>query len=450
MWQHTLNLRLLFETPFPIQSDDIDREGAASLLRRVRETGRTLLTELESKALMACYGIPTVPTLRAESEEEAVEHADEIGYPVVLKLNSESITHKTDVGGVQLDLPDAEAVRAAYRAIRDAVAAKAKASDFNGVTVQPMIAGRDGYEVILGSSSDIQFGPVLLFGTGGQLVEVFQDRALALPPLTTTLARRFMERTKIFSAFRGIRGRRPIDVTRLEQLLVRFSWLVVENRIIKEIDINPLLVTPDNIVVLDARIVLHDPVIHETDLPVPAIRPYPSEYVRPWRLQDGTSVEIRPIRPEDEPDLIEFHKGLSDTSVRYRYFQLLKLSQRVAHERLARLCFIDYDREMALVVVNENRSTHSHSIIGIGRLIRMHGVPEAEFAVLVSDSFQRHGLGTEILRRLLEVGRNEGIKVIFAEILPENIGMQRVCTKLGFRLKTLPHEGIVRARIELD
>ncbi|MBI4785925.1 MAG: acetate--CoA ligase family protein, partial [Chloroflexi bacterium] len=247
MWRYTYNLRGIYETPILPESaaeGAPDRARAEDIIGKVRESGRTILTEFESKELLAAYGIPTVETRVARSEDEAIAAAGEIGYPVVLKLYSETITHKTDVGGVQLNLHDEADVRRAYRAIQDSVGQIANLPHaFLGVTVQPMVK-LDGYELIVGSSIDPQFGPVLLFGSGGQLVEVFKDRALALPPLNTTLARRMMEQTIIFKALKGVRGRPPVDLAALEQLLVRFSQLVVEQRWIKEIDINPLLATP--------------------------------------------------------------------------------------------------------------------------------------------------------------------------------------------------------------
>src|SRR5208337_4748246 len=227
------------------------------------------------------------------------------GYPVVLKLYSETITHKTDVGGVRLNLGDAQAVREAFGKIQSSVAEKAGAQHFQGVAVQPMVR-LDGYELIIGSSLDSQFGPVLLFGTGGQLVEVFKDSALALPPLNTTLARRMMEQTKIYKALKGVRGRKPVDLQALEVLLVRFSALVAEKRWIKEIDINPLLASPDGLIALDARVVVHGPEVELDQLPKTAIRAYPARYVSPWTMKDSTEVTIRPIRPEDEPAMVRF------------------------------------------------------------------------------------------------------------------------------------------------
>ncbi|MCL4852758.1 MAG: bifunctional acetate--CoA ligase family protein/GNAT family N-acetyltransferase [Bryobacteraceae bacterium] len=433
MWRYTYNLRGLYETPIFAEGDGIDRKKAEDIIAKVRQEKRTILTEFESKQVLSSYGIPVVETRIARTEEEAAKAAVEIGFPVVLKLFSETITHKTDVGGVQLNLRDEAAVRRAYQSISSAVAEKAGAEHFLGVTVQPMIK-LDGYEIILGSSLDPQFGPVLLFGLGGQLVEVFKDRALALPPLNTTLARRMMEQTKIYKALKGVRGRKPVDLAALEQLMVRFSQLVVEQRWIKEIDINPMLASPERLVALDARVVVHDAELTEDKLPKLSIRPYPTQYVSKFTMKNGTEVEIRPIRPEDEPAMVQFHETLSDRTVYLRYLQLLKLSQRVAHERLTRICFIDYDREMALVVERKNPATGNPEILGVGRLQKAHGTNEAEFAAVVSDSHQGQGLGKELVRRLLLVARGEGIRRVRADILGDNTTMQRICESVGFKL----------------
>ena len=448
MWRYAKNLRVLYETPRYGDGLGTQREQAAAVLERVRAAGRTILTEIESKEVLAAYGIPILPSVIADSEDAAVEAAKGMGYPVVLKVHSETITHKTDVGGVQLNLKTEDAVRAAFRAIRDAVAEKAGAEYFQGVNVQPF-AKLDGYEVILGSSIDPQFGPVLLFGMGGQLVEVFKDRGLALPPLNSTLARRLMERTKIFKALKGVRGRPPVDIEGLEQLLVRFSQLVVEQPWIKELDINPLLASPDRLLALDARVVLHDPDTRPEDLPTPAIRPYPIQYESPWVMKNNETITIRPIRPEDEPMLVQFHETLSERTVYQRYLQQLNLSQRTTHERLVRICFIDYATQMALVAEYSEPKTGETRIIGVGRLQGLHGVPEAEFAVVVSDEFQKMGLGTELLRRLIEIGKAEGVKVITAEILAENSGMQKVSEKLGFKLLREIGDPVASARLEL-
>jgi len=448
MWRYSYNLRGLYETPV-LRSEESaqDRARAESLIQNARGQGRTLLTELESKELLSAYGIPVVPTLPAYSDDEAVACADQIGYPVVLKLLSETITHKTDVGGVQLNLRDWDAVRQAYQAIEAGVREKAGPGNFLGVTVQPMIK-LDGYELIIGSSIDPQFGPVLLFGSGGQLVEVFKDRALALPPLNTTLARRMMEQTKVFAALQGVRGRKAVDIGALEQLLVCFSQLVAEQRWIKEIDINPLLASPDRLLALDARVVVHSPNTAEDQLPKPAVRPYPIQYSQPWTMKNGETIIIRPIRPEDEPLMVEFHQKLSERTVYLRYFQPLKLSQRTAHERLRRICFTDYDREIVLVCEHRDEKGVSQ-ILAVGRLSKLHRRDEAELAVLVHDGFQHLGMGTELYRRLITIARNEKLRRLQSTVLAENQDMRAICQKLGFRMNMDMEEGTVTAVLDL-
>jgi acetyltransferase len=433
MWKYADNLKGLYETP-SLQTGDSgpDREAARKIIGDVHATDRTILTEYESKKLLEAYGIPTTKTEIAATVDEAVAWAEKIGYPVVLKLYSLTITHKTDVGGVVLNLRNAEAVREAFTNIQNAVAEKVGAEHFQGVTVQPM-AKLDGYELILGASLDPQFGPVLLFGTGGQLVEVFKDKSLALPPLNSTLARRMMETTKIYHALQGVRGRKSVDMAALENLLVRFSELVVENPRIKEIDINPLLASPDRLLALDARVVLHETEIADENLPQSAIRPYPEQYVSGSKTSSGEEVVIRPIRPEDEPKLIEFHKELSERSVYLRYFQPLKLSQRTAHERLTRICHIDYNREMALVAERVNEQGKAE-IIAVGRMSKLHGVPEAELAALVRDGFQGKGLGSELYRQLLQIARDEKLVKVHSNMLRENLEMKAICQTLGFTL----------------
>ena len=449
MWRYTYNLRGLYETPtLESTGEPPDRGLAGSIVQHARSTQRTILTEHESKQLLQAYGIPTVRTEIAENAQEAVRIAREMGYPVVIKLYSETITHKTDVGGVQLNLQNEDAVRTAFEEIRRAVTDRAGAQHFLGVTVQPMVK-LEGYELIVGSSLDGQFGPVLLFGAGGQLVEVNKDSALSLPPLNSTLARRMMEQTKIFTALKGVRGRKPVDITKLEDLLVRFSELVVEQPWIKEIDINPLLASPDRLLALDARVVLHGPEMTEENLPRPAVRPYPMQYVGGWTMKDGEKVCIRPIRPEDEPLIVKFHEKLSARTVYLRYFQPMKLSTRTSHERLTRICFIDYDREMALVAERRVPGTDEPEIIGVTRLSKLHGVDAAESAVVLLDEAQGKGLGTELVRRSLDVARAEKLKRVISTVLPENFEMRAVNKKLGFRIVSEMNEDVVRMELDL-
>jgi len=452
MWSYSERLRALYETPYPADDPataNKRRKAVREIMERVVSSGRVLLTEVESKTVLQLYEIQTVPTQLASDEEEAVAKAEKIGYPVVLKLHSETVTHKTDVGGVQLDLANDEQVREAYRAIADTVVAKAGAKAFLGVTVQPMIRA-SGYELILGSSVDPQFGPVLLFGSGGQLVEVYRDRALALPPLNTTLARRMMERTKVFTAVQGVRGRRAVNEGALEALLVRFSELVTDQPRIREIDINPLLASGDGLLALDARIVLFGREVANAELPRAAIRPYPLEYVWGWRMRDGRRATIRPIRAEDELPMVEFHKALSDDTVYRRYFQAQRLESRVAHERLVRKCFVDYDREMALVAEHANKDTGASELLGVGRLVRQTDDEEAELGVVVTDRYQEMGLGTELVRRLIEIAESEGIRRIKAEILSENAAMVKLAKHFHFSCVRSDDPQSLTATLDLD
>jgi acetyltransferase len=451
MWRYSYNLRGLYETPSLSGGPEVDaaaRLQVAAIIEGARNRGRVLLTEPESKQVLSLYGIPTVETRVARDEVEAVNCASAIGYPVVLKVLSETITHKTDVGGVRLDLQDQDAVRSAYRAIKISVEEHGGPKQFLGVTVQSMVR-LEGYELILGSSIDPQFGPVLLFGSGGQLVEVYRDRALALPPLNATLAQRMMEQTRVLTALKGVRGRKPVDMTALEGLLVRFSQLVVEQPRILEIDINPLLASPERLLALDARIVLHPPSLAAEQLPSPAIRPYPAQYISQWIIKNGTAVTVRPIRPEDEPLMVTFHMTLSDRSVYLRYFSSPSLSTRVAHERLSRLCFVDYDREIALVVDEQEPVSGRHNLLGIARLIKLRDGNHAEVAVLVSDRSQGQGLGTKLFRKLIQIARDEGLGRVSAEMLPDNFAMRRIADKLGFCTTPAPISSSVTAFLDL-
>jgi acetyltransferase len=456
LWRYGDNLRALYETPSLLpESEDgppPDRERVTGILTAAAEAGRELLNEAEAKEVLAASGVPVVETRIARTAVEAVAAAEAIGWPVVVKLLSSSLTHKTEVGGVQLNLRDGDSVTEAFEELALRIRRDHGEAAFGGVTVQPMLDLEEAYELIVGSSVDPQFGPVLLFGAGGQLVEVHRDTAVALPPLNTTLARRLMERTRIHRALLGVRGRAAVDLAELEQVLVRVAQLVLEQPAILELDINPLLVAPvgvgHGLLALDARIRLLASEGAICPSPRPAIRPYPRQYVQPWKLRDGSPVTIRPIRPEDEPLIVAFHRTLSEQSVYLRYFHLITLNSRTTHERLTRICFTDYDREMALVVDRRDPADGSHSVLAVGRLSRVHGEAAAEFSMLVSDPWQHQGLGTRLLGLLLQIGRDEGLERVTAEILHENRAMQRVCSKLGFTLK--PQADVVAAEIRFN
>lgn len=452
MWRYSKNLQTLYQTPSIrneeqehslSESDKIARKEAEAIIVEARNEGRELLDEFESKKVLAGFDIPIVETLIAVTEDEAVVLAEKLGFPVVLKLYSKVITHKSDVGGVKLNLKSGSEVRAAFKDIRKAVENKV-IEEFRGVTVQKMIS-YDGYELILGSSYDEQFGPVLLFGTGGQLVEIFKDKALGLPPLNFSLARLLMQKTKIFEALKGVRGKKSVNLAGLESVLVKFSEMIVANSWIKECDINPLLVSPSGIIALDARIVLFPKEIKEP--PKLAIRPYPSHYVEKWKLKNGTSVTIRPILPEDELNVVAFHKELSENTVRQRFFEFLSLNDRIAHERLIRTCFNDYDRELALVA--EIADAGKKRIIGIGRLSRILHTPNMLLTMIISDPFHRQGLGTELLKQLIRIAINEKAEKIIAYILSENEEMIALCKKQGFSIEKKGDTNIIKAQLKL-
>ena len=439
MVQYRRNQELLYETPEALpQQITLDTKRAQRVFDEVRREQRTLLTESEAKEVLAAYGIPVTSTVSCRTVEEAIQAAREIGFPVVLKLLSKTITHKTDVGGVQLDLRDEAAVRTAFQAIQAKLAERGQTEAFEGVTVQAMVRST-GLELIVGSSLDQQFGPVILFGAGGVLVEVLQDRALALPPLNRALARRLMERTRIYQVLRGARGH-TINLEELEGLLVRFSQLITDCTEIAEIDINPVLASSAQIIALDARIVLTPPGQVRPPL---AIRPYPSQLVEPLTLKDGGKLLVRPIRPEDEPLIVEFHAGHSEHTLRMRFFGLVRTLSR---DSLIRLCHLDYDRELALIAVHEDDQPH---IAGVSRYYLRPETGDAEFALVVGDAWQRRGLGTHLLRRLIAIARNRGVTRLVGQILKENAPMLKLVSRLGFQIEPTKDASVTRAVLEL-
>jgi len=458
MWKYSLNISHLYETPRwcaemrPDQAVDV-------IIANAQSEGRTKLTELESKQILSAYSIPTVQTVLAMTAEEAVSAAESMVLPterVVLKLNSTSITHKSDVGGVKLNLSGPEQVRNAFLEMEESVCKRFGKDAFLGVTVQPMVDMKNAYELIVGASPDSQFGPVMLFGSGGILCEVFKDKSLALPPLNSNLAHIMMEDTKIYRALEGIRGNDSIDMTALEKLLVNFSHLIMEKwQFIREIDINPLLASSEGLLALDARVILHDSTHMDVDgemshIVRPAIRPYPTEFEQHWETKKGKVVLIRAIMPEDEPLIVDFHKRISEESVYTRFFNNIQYKERVNHNRLIRVCHVDYDRDIALVVLDGDKlKDDNKKIIAAGRLTKRHGVPVAEFSMLVADAYQGQGLGEKLLRELVERGRAEGLDAIEAIVLPTNKTMLHVSKKVGFQCVYDMDEGVVKTIMNL-
>jgi acetyltransferase len=444
MLQYRRNQELLYERPEALPENSAPNDDCVRrILAAVRATGRTLLTEVEAKDVLDAYGIPVTRTIACRTEEQAVAAARGLGYPVVLKLLSKTITHKSDVGGVQLNLSDDAAVRVGFRTIAANVKHKSGGA-FEGVTVQPMVRD-EGYELIIGSSIDQQFGPVILFGAGGVLVEVMHDRALALPPLTRTLARRLMERTRIYEALRGVRGQRAVRLERLETLLFNFGQLAADFLEISEIDINPLLAGPERIIALDARIVLCPPDLPAERRPRLAIRPYPNQYIASWRLRDGAEVIVRPIRAEDEALIVKLFSTFSEHTIRMRFFSMIK---RLTHESLIRLCHLDYDREMALVAVQHTNG--EPCILGVSRYYLDPETGTAEFAVAVGDPWQGQGLGNHLMRRLIDVARQNGVRCLVGQVLQENTSMLRLMRSLGFDIRAGADPAAIEAVLDLS
>jgi acetyltransferase len=444
MVQYRRNQELLYETPAALPEDVTpDTQRVQQIFAQARAAGRTLLTEVEAKQVLAAYGAPVVPTVACRTVEEAVAAAKKIGYPVVLKVLSSTLTHKSDVGGVQLNLADEPAVRAAYAVIESNVRQLGKQDTFEGVSVQAMIQER-GYELIIGSSVDRQFGPVILFGWGGVLVEVFKDRALGLPPLNRTLARRLMERTKIYEALQGVRGQKAVPLDALETLLARFSQLLVDFPEIQEVDLNPVLATPERVVVLDARLLLCPADRPPEQCPRLAIPPYPNQYIAPFRLRDGREVLIRPIRPEDEALIIALHASHSEHTIRMRFFSMVKTLSR---DSLIRLCHLDYDREMALAAVLQERD--GPRLLGVARYYLQPETGVAEFALVVSDAYQRQGLGRHLMQRLIAIARERGVRRLVGQVLAENTPMLHLLHSLGFAPPVLVDNQVMRVELDL-
>jgi acetyltransferase len=441
MVQYRRNQELLYERPEAAAEDwQPQARRVREIIARARAENRTLLNEAEAKELLSCYGLPVVPSVACRTMEAAVQAAAQIGFPVAVKLLSSTVTHKSDVGGVVLNVAGEAGVCAAFDAIRAKVTKAVGADAFEGVTVQQMVKEK-GYELIVGSSIDRQFGPVILFGSGGVLVEVFKDSALALPPLNRTLARRLMERTRIYEALQGVRGRAAVDLGALETLLVRFSQLLCDIAEIQEVDLNPVLASPQRVLALDARVVLAP---GGEERPRLAIVPYPSQYTAPFTLRDGTTVTIRAIRPEDEPLIIDLHGRHSERTIRMRFFSLVKTLSR---DSLIRLCHLDYDREMALAAVLSDGG--AAKILGVSRYYLTPETGEAEFALVVEDAYQGKGLGRQLMSRLIGIARERGVKKLVGLVLRENQQMLALTASLGFSPPAAVESHVVRVEMDL-
>ncbi|MGQ3675366.1 bifunctional acetate--CoA ligase family protein/GNAT family N-acetyltransferase [Xanthobacter sp. TB0139] len=418
------NQTLLMETPPARTFDEPDRDKARKVVEAALASGRTILGEFEAKAVLAAYDIPIVETRIATSPEEAGRIAGEMAVPVVVKVLSHDVTHKSDVGGVRLDLHTPEAVEYACRDIIRTVAEKQPRAKVEGFTVQAMVRRPHAQELIAGIANDPTFGPVVLFGQGGTAVEVIGDRAVALPPLNGTLAREMISRTRVSKLLAGYRDHPPANISAISDTLIKIGELLADLPQIAELDINPLLADEDGVIALDARIVVHAAAMEGTKRF--AIRPYPPEFVKELILTDGQGVTLRPIRPEDEPGLVEIVHLSDAQDVRMRFLGSVK---DFPHLMAARLSQIDYDREMAFVA--EGRPGE---LLGVVRIIADPDNEEAEYAVMVRSDMKGKGLGYRLMNEILAHARHRGLKRVFGDVMRENGPMLHMAEDLGFRV----------------
>lgn len=444
MYSYQRNLELLYETPADVPIDEAPpKNNLKALIRRALAGGRTVLTEEESKRFLSNYRIPTIKTHVAASIEQAVNLARMEGFPVVLKINSPDIFHKSDVGGVVLGISSEEELKDEYTKMMLRIREHCPAITVTGVTIQKMIERID-YEVILGAKKDEDFGSVILFGMGGIGVQIFCDYSIGLPPLNQALAKKLMEETRVYRLLQGYRGKPPADLHKLEQIILSFSNLITDFPEIAEMDINPIALSNGDAYALDARIILDNNIgEHSSTHPHLIITPYPTKYVMHWRLPDGTEVLLRPIKPEDEPLEHEMLMSLSEETLRERFFQAIK---HITHEMHIRFCNIDYDREMAIVA--EIREGDKRRIIGIARLIMEPDLKRGEFAVVVHDDFHGKGLGYKLLDTVIGIGQEKGLEECYGFVLSDNRKMINVCKKLGCTSEVLP-DGITRVSLLL-
>jgi acetyltransferase len=445
MHQYKRNLELLYETPEELPTDVVPpKRPLLTVLRNVAAENREILTEAEAKTFLEYYNFPVVRTRTATTENDAALLASQLGYPVVLKILSPQITHKSDAGGVALDLTNENEVREAFKEVMQRAKQYDPDADILGVTVQPMIK-RQGYEVIIGAKADPLFGPVILFGMGGVGVELFKDFAIGIPPLNETLVRRMMEETKVYQLLKGFRNEPPANIKLLEEILVRFSQMLVDFPQLKEVDINPLFINEKEAFAFDARIVIDPDKVFKKFEPHQhlVVTPYPTKYETLWRLRDGRTVILRPIKPEDESMWLEMFQNFSEESIRYRFFQILK---DTPHETRVRYCNIDYDREIAIVaeLTEEGRKR----ILGVARVSIEPDGKTGEIAFIVADPWQGLGLGTKLVDYVLEICADMKLETIYAIMLADNYRAMGLMKKMGFTVKYMD-DGTVKGTLDL-
>lgn len=446
MCKYKKHLDQLYETP-----DELPPHKAPSknhlkeLIRMALKEGRTLLNEEESKDFLATYHIPVIMVQAAKDPEAAVSLAEKVGYPVVIKVVSPDISHKSDVGGVITGIDSSVALKKAYETLMQSVKKHAPAAAINGVAIEKMFTNVD-YELILGARKDRDFGTVILFGMGGTTAEFIKDFSIGFPPLNQSLAKMLIQDTRVYKMLQGFRGKPAADFEGLEEILVNFSNLIVDFPEIAEIDINPLAISNGKASALDARIIIDKNYADTSRSTYPhlIIAPYPTRYITPWQLSDGTDVLLRPIRPEDEPAEHEMLSSLSEQTLRTRFFSIFK---NISHEWLILFCNIDYDRHMAIVA--EMTENGRKSMIGVARLIMDQDMKSGELAVLVQDRFQGKRLGSKLVEILIGIARERGLGNIRADVLTENESMLNVFRRFGFTTHAVP-DGVTEVMLKIS
>jgi len=434
------NQQLLQQTPPPMSDlAKPDVEGARMLIESVLAERRKVLTEMESKALLAAFHIPVTKTILARSVNEAIMIATQLGFPVALKIDSPDISHKSDVQGVALNIHGAVGVRDAYLEMMQAVSRLQPQARINGVTIQNMALKKRGREIYIGLVTDDPFGPVIAFGAGGTMIELLNDRAMELPPLNQFLARSLIERARVAETLGDWRGAAAVKMDAVEQVLLRVSEMVCELPQLRGMDINPVIVDEFGAVAVDARIVIDNAPPSARHYNHLAILPYPSQHEQVWPLQGGGEYTVRPIHPDDANMLQSFVRQLSPES---RYFRFVSSMQELPANMLSRFTLIDYDREMALVAVHRERgvgadgqTTETARVVGVSRYITNPDRASCEFSLVVADDFKGRGLGSRLMLSIMEFAREKGLTEIEGLVLANNPTMLKLMKGLGFKVK---------------
>src|SRR3989339_303920 len=441
--RYSKNLEFLYETPATIpHAFDPKMEDNKKLLVKVIKEGREVLTEAESKEMLANYDIPIVANRTAKSAPEAGQAAAELGFSVAMKILSPDIIHKTDVGGVRLNINSSEEAGRAFSEIMESARRHEPKAAIEGVFIEPMVKKR--YELLIGCQKDPIFGPAIVFGMGGVAVEVFKDTKVGLPPLNMSLSLRLISATKIYKLLKGYRGMPGVDIAAIQFLLYKFAYLVADFPEIKELDINPFAIDEHGGIVLDAKVILDKDVINKKIKPYShlVISPYPKEYMTRFKMKDGRKVVLRPIRPEDEPMEAEMFRHFSDETERHRFFHRIG---DITHDLLQRYTQVDYDREIAIIA--EFTENKEKKMLGVVRLIADPYGETAEFAIVVADPWQKQGLGNKFTDYILGIARERGIKKVYANFLKDNPPMIRIFEKRGFTI--IYKDKIGHAELEL-